>query len=47
MKKCKITIRTATGKLGYIGIFKTTIDATLSALDRINEICSVKVEVIK
>jgi hypothetical protein len=47
MKKCKITIRTATGKRSYVGIFKTTIDATLSALDRANEICSIKVEMIK
>lgn len=47
MKKCKITIRTVTGNRSYIGLFKSTIEATLSVLDRINEICSVKVEVIE
>lgn len=35
--KCRVTINTATGLISYSGIYTSTIDATIDAMDRLGE----------
>jgi hypothetical protein len=35
--KCRVTIKTATGSRSYSGIFQSTIDATIDAMDRLGD----------
>jgi len=35
--KCRITINPATGSRSYSGIFRSTIDATIDAMDRLGD----------
>jgi hypothetical protein len=35
--KCRVTIKTATGSRSYSGIFPSTFDATLDAMDQLGD----------
>lgn len=35
--KCRITIKTAAGTRSYSGVFPSTIDATIHAMDQLGE----------
>ena len=49
MIKCQISIKTPQGEQSYCGVFKTTIDAVLDALNRVCDSFprNVSVEVIR
>ncbi len=36
MKKCEVTVIQENGTITYIGLFKSTMDAILDAMDRFN-----------
>jgi hypothetical protein len=46
MKKFAVTIKTSDGSLSYEGLFKSSFDAVLDALNKSDVFCQVKVRAL-